>query len=82
MTAGSLTFDLDYYFLTIAAKALEKGQTYKLILPLTLNEDPTETVYSIMLISTIDDSDLVTVIDSSSTTTFETPYTFTYSVPS
>jgi len=33
MTSQSLTFDQDYNFLTIAAEALEKGNTYKLIIP-------------------------------------------------
>jgi len=40
--------------LTIHAGALETGKNYILTIPQTLNSNPTEYVYSIILISTVD----------------------------
>lgn len=64
MTGALLTFDLTLNYLTIKEKSLEKGKVYKLILPQKLISDPTKIVYSILLLSTVDKSEKISIIDS------------------
>lgn len=80
MTSQSLAYNIPYNNLTIKEGALETGKNYILTIPQTLNSDPTKYVYSIILISTVDRSDKMTIVDQGSGSSPTVPATFVYSV--
>lgn len=81
ITSTGIVYDVDYINITIAAKALEKGKVYKLTLPQKLVSDPTKIVYSILLISTVDKSEKISIIPSQTEQTSLSPISFTYTIP-